>query len=327
MKKIIAVVGISAVTALPVFAESGAYLGGKFGSTAVNNACDSQATCDDTNGGVGLIAGYDFTDWLALEAGYDYFGNMDTNFGSQTFQDTLTSLTLAPKLSFALNEGMDLYGKLGAAQWDYSSFSDVSMLAAVGMSMAISPSLDLRMEYQHIEDMSDSVFNGVDSSFLGFGFNYNFGRSKPAVVTEPVPVVMPEPVVEEKPVETVVAAKTFSFTEKNGVGLFQTGKATLAQSSLSRLDELVTLLVTYPQATVNISGHTDSTGSSSFNQKLSEQRANSVANYLIEKGVEPARITAVGEGETRPVASNDTLEGRQSNRRVEVNVPTFTYTE
>jgi len=71
---------------------------------------------------------------------------------------------------------------------------------------------------------------------------------------------------------------------------------------------------------VEIAGHTDSTASAETNQKLSENRAQSVRNYLIKKGINKERITAVGYGETQPVADNGTEEGRQKNRRTEVRI-------
>lgn len=74
---------------------------------------------------------------------------------------------------------------------------------------------------------------------------------------------------------------------------------------------------TYPQATADIEGHTDSRASHEYNQVLSQRRVNAVRKILIEQyGISPDRLNAVGYGETRPVASNDTAEGRQLNRRV-----------
>jgi outer membrane protein OmpA-like peptidoglycan-associated protein len=67
-----------------------------------------------------------------------------------------------------------------------------------------------------------------------------------------------------------------------------------------------------------VQGHTDSTAAAEYNQKLSEARARAVSDYFIKQGISPGRIRAVGFGETRPVAANDTLEGRALNRRVEL---------
>lgn len=77
-------------------------------------------------------------------------------------------------------------------------------------------------------------------------------------------------------------------------------------------------LIAYPESTVDVVGHTDATGSDTYNQDLSERRAQAVAGVLVQQGVAPLRVQAIGRGETQPVATNDTPEGRQQNRRVEV---------
>jgi len=76
----------------------------------------------------------------------------------------------------------------------------------------------------------------------------------------------------------------------------------------------------YQNAKFTIDGHTDSVGSAKLNQKLSEERAYSVMNYLIENGVASSRLSAAGYGEERPIASNNTRQGRRTNRRVEINL-------
>ena len=101
---------------------------------------------------------------------------------------------------------------------------------------------------------------------------------------------------------------------------FETGKSTLFPESYSYLDEFYDTLNTNPDMIVEIGGHTDKIGDNHSNQKLSEARANVVRTYLLEKGIAPGRITAVGYGEMRPVASNDAPEGRQKNRRTEVKI-------
>ncbi|GGF41659.1 OmpA family protein [Echinicola rosea] len=82
--------------------------------------------------------------------------------------------------------------------------------------------------------------------------------------------------------------------------------------------EMARILNEYPDTNIMIDGHTDSKGSEQYNQKLSEQRAGSVANYLKMQGIDSSRLTTVGHGESLPVASNDTDAGRAENRRVEV---------
>ncbi|AWW29825.1 hypothetical protein DN752_06660 [Echinicola strongylocentroti] len=82
--------------------------------------------------------------------------------------------------------------------------------------------------------------------------------------------------------------------------------------------EMARILNEYPDTNIMIDGHTDSKGSEEYNQKLSEQRASSVANYLKMQGIDSSRLTTVGHGESMPVSSNDTDAGRAENRRVEV---------
>jgi outer membrane protein OmpA-like peptidoglycan-associated protein len=86
----------------------------------------------------------------------------------------------------------------------------------------------------------------------------------------------------------------------------------------ANLDELALSLQRYPNSSLTIVGHTDSVGTDSYNQSLSERRARSASAYLQSKGIAASRLTAVGRGETEPIASNSTEEGRQRNRRVEV---------
>ncbi len=97
---------------------------------------------------------------------------------------------------------------------------------------------------------------------------------------------------------------------------FEFAKARLLPKSFTELDKLVTLLKNHPQIHIKIQGHTDDVGTRSRNQKLSEKRAQSVVHYLITKGIQPNRLKAEGFGETRPIDTNQTKEGRQNNRRV-----------
>lgn len=98
---------------------------------------------------------------------------------------------------------------------------------------------------------------------------------------------------------------------------FDFAKATLREESFHELDRILPYFEKFPNLKIELSGHTDAVGSDAANQKLSEERASSVRDYLIQKGVRIDMVEAVGFGETKPVATNDTDEGRQLNRRVE----------
>ena len=102
--------------------------------------------------------------------------------------------------------------------------------------------------------------------------------------------------------------------------LFDVDSAALRSASRSTLSDLATNIRQYSDEYVTVEGHTDSTGTSEHNMVLSERRANSVRDYLVSQGLPGSQITARGYGESMPKASNDTPEGRQLNRRVEIHI-------
>lgn len=100
--------------------------------------------------------------------------------------------------------------------------------------------------------------------------------------------------------------------------LFEVNSDKLAESSHEGLDIVAKLLKENPNIKLKVEGHTDNIGKAEYNQQLSEKRAKSVANYLISKGIDSSRITTEGFGFSKPIASNDTEEGRAKNRRTEL---------
>ena len=98
---------------------------------------------------------------------------------------------------------------------------------------------------------------------------------------------------------------------------FEVGKEVIKPTSFASLNILSQTLKDAPEWTLKLSGHTDNTGSAAFNLNLSKKRAEAVKNYLVAQGIDPKRITTEGLGSTKPIASNDTAQGREANRRVE----------
>lgn len=101
---------------------------------------------------------------------------------------------------------------------------------------------------------------------------------------------------------------------------FDTGKSTLRSESNAELDRLVKLMKDVPSLKIEISGHTDNTGSATLNATLSQSRAEAVVNYLTSKGIAASRMTAMGYGSSKPIASNASADGRQQNRRTEFEI-------
>jgi outer membrane protein OmpA-like peptidoglycan-associated protein len=100
--------------------------------------------------------------------------------------------------------------------------------------------------------------------------------------------------------------------------LFDTGQFSLKPGTREKLAKISGIVLAYPSLELAIEGHTDSVGTDEYNQGLSENRANSVRNFLIEQGIASGSVSSRGFGESQPIASNDTAAGRQQNRRVEL---------
>ena len=103
-----------------------------------------------------------------------------------------------------------------------------------------------------------------------------------------------------------------------GDAAFKSSKAVLNESIKTILDPIAETLTTYPETDAIIKGHTDASGPEEFNQKLSEDRAMAVSDYLVSKGVDSSRIESVGVGSSEPVDDNDTKDGKIANRRVDI---------
>ena len=138
----------------------------------------------------------------------------------------------------------------------------------------------------------------------------------PVAAPPPPPPPPPAPAPAPKPAPKPVAEKVTLAADV----LFDFDKSVLKPEGKAKLDDLAGKVQAINLEVVIAIGHTDSIGSDAYNQKLSVRRAESVKAYLVSKGVEPNRIYTEGKGEKQPVASNKTKEGRQKNRRVEIEV-------
>jgi len=136
----------------------------------------------------------------------------------------------------------------------------------------------------------------------------------PEPVPEPAPVVVPPPAPIAKPVIIEKGRQTLNVE-------FDFDKSTIKKGYYQDIDNLAQVMKDYPDLNVVIEGHTDSVGTAAYNKKLSQQRAEAVKKYMVEKGsIDANRLKAQGFGEEKPIASNKTKEGRQQNRRVEAAV-------
>ncbi|OOH91464.1 hypothetical protein BMT54_02155 [Pasteurellaceae bacterium 15-036681] len=296
----------------------------------------------------GVFGGYQILNQagfgLATELGYDYFGRVrgNTTFEGETkdkraAKHTAHGAHLSLKPSYEVLSNLDVYGKVGVAlvRNDYYEQETVvkadrekahtfkpSLLLGAGVEYAITPELAARVEYQYLNrvgNLDKAVRKeGGQSNFqyspdihsVSAGLTYRFGQGA-------APVAAPE-----------VVTKNFAFSSDV---LFAFGKSNLAAAGKQALDaanaEINNLGLANPAIQVN--GHADRIGKAAANLKLSQRRAETVANYMVSQGVNPANITAVGYGSANPVTGNtcDAVKGRKAliaclapDRRVELQV-------
>lgn len=301
----------------------------------------------------GVFGGYQITDNVAVELGYDYLGRgkrSDNAVLEAKHKVMNHGAQLSLKASYPVLDNLDIYARAGAAlvhtTYKYhkaapapqneenfkTSTTRVSPLVAAGLEYAVMPELALRLEYQWINKVGKVNYPAAaqvpsmdarkegkrvdfrpDVASLTLGVSYRFGQSAP------VAPVQPEMAAE--------VAKTF--TLKSDV-LFAFNKATLKPAAQETLDGVYGEVVQLKSAAVQVAGYTDYLGSDAYNQKLSQQRADSVAAYLVGKGLAQETVSAMGHGEANPVKGQEgckSAKGRKAliaclaeDRRVEISV-------
>jgi len=148
----------------------------------------------------------------------------------------------------------------------------------------------------------------------------------PAPAPEPVPAPVPDDTDKDTVPDTLdkcPGTPPGATVDERGCWVlhinFDFDKSVIKSQYYPGLNDVVQIMNTYSYLNVEVEGHTDSVGSDAYNQKLSQRRANAVKDYLVNKGgINPSRLTTVGYGESKPVNSNATKEGRAKNRRVEL---------
>ncbi|PMK15992.1 OmpA family protein [Vibrio splendidus] len=335
-----AVVAASGLAAAPSIAAT-TYVGAKVGVGWLDSACVAGTKCDDDAIGAGIYTGYNFTDRLGIELSSDFLGDYKTSFPAgpglnANFSDPLIAISLTPMYRLPVQQEFDVFFKAGPAYISHGGEDDVVLSAGIGLEKQLSSDWALRVEYQYFDDFDDNYVQDLNSNLLSVGVSYNFGTgnttasaaaataSAVAVTQAPSePITEPAVVVEEKTTVVVTKAQTESYSQE----MFATNSTELSTDGKIALMPLVEVLKAHPQSTVDVVGHTDSTGAAEYNMMISKKRAAAVAAYIEEQGIEADRITASGEGEENPIASNDTAEGRAQNRRVDATIPGFEYQE
>lgn len=157
-------------------------------------------------------------------------------------------------------------------------------------------------------DKKGAIYGALGGAAIGAGVGNYFDRQEEALRQELLNSGVQVKRISENELQLVMA---------RGIG-FQSGQYALDSSIFSTLNGVAKVLQEYPDTTLQIIGHTDSTGGNELNQVLSERRAESVGSYLNQQGVKSGRLSTRGYGERRPIADNKTASGRAVNRRVEI---------
>jgi outer membrane protein OmpA-like peptidoglycan-associated protein len=242
--------------------------------------------------------------FLALNVGYRNYANTryDVNNVNAVLDDTLN---LGGGINVRINDSWGLYGEVYSESVIKGLFKNQLQNPAEGTAgFKFTPQ-------KHAKGLGLTVGGGrAITKGIGspdfrvlVGLNYRNDREPP-----PPPPAEVEAMVEEK---IIITQKIH----------FEFDRAIIRPISYPIVDDVARLLLSNPQlALIRIEGHTDWIGPDDYNQRLSEKRANAVRDYLVQKGVEPYRLQAVGYGESRPIADNNTTQGRARNRRTEFTV-------
>ena len=202
---------------------------------------------------------------------------------------------------------------MGERRWGWCAVGGGLVGAAIGGGTGAGLAAGYEKKGRNDDDTKDIAVIGAGSAVGGALLGTLLGH----LICDPVEEAPPPPPVAQAPPPPPPPAKGTKLATV-GAANFDFNKATIKPGARDELDAAVKTLRDNPSVNVVVEGHTDSVGSDSYNQKLSERRAQAVRDYLVRQGIDASRITVRGYGKTRPVASNATAEGRAENRRAEV---------
>jgi len=278
--------------------------------------------------------GYMFTERIGLQgqihATFQEPDNDHRGYPSENETTTLFGGTFGPRLALPVGDWGELYTTVQGGYFTGLSGrvtrSAPGLSAGAGFDVLLTDNLSIglfgRWNRAYMSpfptdlgpEQKPSERTGEDLQWVTAGGTLKYAFAAPAEAPPPPPpppVVKPAPLPAPIPVKKQIVLRSVNF---------DFDKATFQADALPVLDEAVETLKEAGDVTIVVEGHTDSTGPEEYNQGLSSRRANTVRDYLVEGGVAAESITAEGLGESSPVASNDTRDGRAQNRRVELEV-------
>lgn len=283
---------------------------------------------DDRDFGYKLFAGYQFNQNFAIEGGYFDLGEFDYTAttipaGSKTGELGFSGWNVDLVGLLPVTKRSSLLGRIGLhkseTKVNFAGTGAVNVLnpyyrnvgldykIGLGYQYDVSDAVSLRLEVERFR-MDDAVGHSSDIDLYSLNAVYRFGANNTVAETKPTkaPARAPAP--------AVVATERYC----SALAMqFEIGNENIERVNREHLLVLATFLTKYPETKARIEGHTDSVGTDADNMTLSQQRAQSVVDYLVrEHDIAANRLTAKGYGETRPLVSNSKGTGQQTNRRI-----------
>ena len=291
---------------------------------------DVGAATKSSTGEVHAFGGYTFNEFFGAEVGFNWLGSAHVN--DEKYKTKGLNISALPR--YPLTDNLSLLGEVGAFRWDVDNDSANTSdkgwapIFGAGLVYRVADPVDLQLRYRHIDGVGSSTTGETDSNNVGLDVVYYPTRSsEPAPMATEAPA--PAPMVAAAPApQPVEETKTFTLTSDV---LFDFGKSTLKPAGVTALSQLYNQIQTLEMNDKNIVvyGYTDRIGSDGANMKLSQNRAKSVSDFLVGKGLSATHITAVGRGKADPVspASCNEIKNKQKlivclapDRRVSVEV-------
>jgi len=349
---------------MAVAQDSGMYLGASIGKTRAN-IDDERITSRmleqgysrislgdlDRDTGYKVFVGYQFNKYIALEGGYfdlgrfGFWANTDPE-GRLEGKAYMRGLNLDAVLSLPITEKFSLFARAGVNRANVQdsfvatgavyvpesnpSKTDTNYKFGGGLEYDFTKHFGVRAELERYR-VNDAVGNKGDVDMGSVGVIFRFGRkpAPPQPAPAPEPVAVAQPAFVEAPVLVIVPipVETQEYCTILDIQ-FEIDKDDMQREEKEKLGVLGTFMTKYPITTAVIEGHSDNVGGYEHNLELSKRRAESVVDYLVDViHIDRSRLKAVGYADTRPIADNDTEEGKRQNRRIDAVVACVTDVE
>lgn len=326
---------MSSATAYAQSNQSDVFLGLQSGYNLTDEVKDVDEIED--NWLLGIYGGYQWNKNWSIDLGYQYWDTFEAN--NKATDIDISIIQSGIRYDWMFTEKWSLFGKIGAAYWDLNNKDNssgieqtdtgISPLGEVGLAYDISKHWQVNTSYQYVHEVGDNspsigMFNN-HSALLGLKYRFGLGNeTSNEIIESQRPSQLIEPIVVERKskemLEDIENINKVPLALPNSVGIdsFAVSSYDLSKVQASKLEKIIQLMKQRQELQVIIVGHADNEGSDTLNKQLAGKRASSVAQYLENAQISRDRMNVFSDGETNPIADNNTNAGRAKNRRVSI---------